>query len=198
MSVTYSRAEVVDIIDILYIKIFRLKTSWDFTSIFAFDGNMERRYPDLTYSLKYSFGIDAYTTIDALFSSGKYTFYSLKRQNPEFGTAFNDARKALKAVIPQIDWYRDKMFCHFVEKQSEKEIQEMMLRFPRIFEILSGLQMEAMRLFGVDKSEIRVMPEDKYRRLQEEKQNFQFVLIDGLLDETIRKGKTSEIATNTK
>ena len=57
MSVTYSRAEVVDIIDILYIKIFRLKTSWDFTSIFVFDGNMERRYPDLTYSLKYSFGI---------------------------------------------------------------------------------------------------------------------------------------------
>ncbi len=193
MSVGYLHEDLVDIIDILYIKTFRLKTSWDFLSLFVFNGNMENHYPDLTYSLKYSFGIDAYTTIDALFSSGKYTYYTLKKMNSEFEEEYRKARAALKEVIPKIEWNRDKLFCHFVEKQSEQDINEIVLHFPRIFEIIAALQISAMKIFNVDESEIRVMPEDKYRKLQEEKAEFSHLLMKGILNEAIRQAlnKTS-------
>ena len=157
-----SHEEFVDIIDILYIKTFRLKNSWDFLSLFIFNGNMENRYPDLTYSLKYSFGIDAYTSINALFSSGKYS-------------------------IPRIKWNRNKLFCHFAEKQSEKEIDEIVLHFPPVFDILADLTMKAMKLFNVNASEIRAIPEEKYRKLQEEKKAFSRLLTEGLLNDVLRQ-----------
>ena len=187
MGSEYTHEELVDIIDILYIKTFRLKTSWDFLALFIINGNMENRYPDLTYSLKYSFGIDAYTTIDALFSSGKYTYFTLKKLNSEFEEQFRRAKAALKEVIPKIEWNRNKLFCHFVEKQSEQEINEIVFNFPRVFDILVGLQIAAMRIFNVDKSEIRVMPEDKYRKLQEEKAEFSHLLMEGLLNVELRQ-----------
>ena len=187
MSVEYSHEDLVDIIDILYIKTFRLRTSWDFLALFVFNGNMENHYPDLTYSLKYSFGIDAYTTVDALLSSGKYTYYTLKKLNSEFDEEYRKARAALKEVIPKIEWNRNKLFCHFVEKQSEAEINEIVLDFPRVFDILAELQMAAMRIFNVDKSEIRVMPEDKYIKLQEEKAEFSHLLMEGILNEDFRQ-----------
>ena len=96
-----SHEEFVDIIDILYIKTFRLKNSWDFLSLFIFNGNMENRYPDLTYSLKYSFGIDAYTTINALFSSGKYSFSYIKKADTKFEEEYQKAWAALQESIPR-------------------------------------------------------------------------------------------------
>lgn len=193
MRIEYSHEELVDIIDILYIKTFRLQNSWDFLSLFVSNDNMENRYPDLTYSLKYSFGIDAYTTINALFSSGKYTFYTLKKLDNGFAEKYQMARTALKRVIPKIEWNRDKLFCHFVEKQSEQEINEIVMGFPEVFDILSALVIEAMRSFSVDKSEIRVMPEDKYRKLQEEKNDFSQLLMDGLLHNLLRNIERGKI-----
>lgn len=193
MGSEYTHEELVDIIDILYIKTFRLKTSWDFLALFVFNGNMEEHFPDLTYSLKYSFGIDAYTTIDALFSSGTYTFYTLKKLDDGFAEQYQKARTALKKVIPKIEWNRDKLFCHFVEKQSEQEINEMVVGFQEVFDILMALQIAAMKIFNVNESEIRVMPEDKYRKLQEEKTEFSQLLIDGLWYNLLRndeRGKT--------
>lgn len=193
MGSEYTHEELVDIIDILYIKTFRLKTSWDFLALFVFDGNMEEHFPDLTYSLKYSFGIDAYTTIDALFSSGTYTFYTLKKLDDGFAEQYQKARTALKKVIPKIEWNRDKLFCHFVEKQSEQEINEIVVGFPEVFDILAALQIAAMKIFNVDECEIRVMPEDKYRKLQEEKTEFSQLLMDGLWYNLLRndeRGKT--------
>lgn len=187
MSVDYSHEDLVDIIDILYIKTFRLKTSWDFLALFVFNGNMEDHYPDLTYSLKYSFGIDAYTTIDALFSSGKYTYYTLKKLNSEFEEEYHKAKVSIQKEIPKIEWNRDKLFCHFVEKQSVQDIDEIVFGFPHVFDILAALQIEAMRIFNVDKSEIRVMPEDKYRKLQEEKAEFSHLLMEGLLHDVLRQ-----------
>lgn len=187
MSVDYSHEDLVDIIDILYIKTFRLKTSWDFLALFVFNVNMENRYPDLTYSLKYSFGIDAYTTIVALFSSGKYTYYTLKNMNSEFEEEYQKARIALKEVIPKIEWNRDKLFCHFVEKQSEQDIDEIVLNFLQVFDIISSLQISAMKIFNVDESEIRVMPEGKYKKLQEEKTEFFNLLMEGLLNDVLRQ-----------
>ena len=187
MSVNIPHEDLVDIIDILYIKTFRLKTSWDFLAIFVFNGNMENHYPDLTYSLKYSFGIDAYTTIDALFSSGKYTYFTLKKLNSEFEKEYHKAKDLIKKEIPKIEWNRDKLFCHFVEKQSVHDIDEIVLGFPHVFEILAALETAAMKIFNVDKSEIRVMPEDKYRKLQEEKAEFSHLLMEGLLNVELRQ-----------
>ena len=187
MSQVFSQEDFVDIIDILYIKTLRLMNSWDFLSLFIFNGNMESRYPDLTYSLKYSFGIDAYTTINALFTSGKYTFLTLKKQSSEFEEEYQKAKNALKEVIPRIEQSRDKLFCHFVEKQSEKEINEIVFHFPSVLDILEGLTMKAMRLFHVSESEIRVMPEEKHRKLQEEKKAFSHLLMEGLFNDVLRQ-----------
>ncbi len=185
MREKHSHENIVDIIDVLYIKLFRLKNSWDFMALFVLNGGIESHYPDLTYSLKYSFGIDAYTTIDALFSSGKYTFCTLMKLNSEFNEECRKARAAIKKVIPQIEWNRDKMFCHFVEKQSEQVINEMVLRFDQVHSIIASLHLAAMEIFNVDESEIRAMPEEKHKKLEEEKQEFSRLLMDGLLNEII-------------
>ena len=187
MSFVYTHEDLVDILDILYIKLLRLRSSWDFMSIFVFSGNMDSQFPDLTYSLKYSFGIDAYTTIDAILSSGKYTFFSIKKMNGEFEKEFLTAKKKIKEIIPSIEWNRDKLFCHFVEKQSEREINDIVIHFPRVFDILVGLHKKAMSIFNVENSEIRVMPEEKFIKLQEEKAEFSHLLMGALLDNAIKE-----------
>lgn len=187
MSQVFSHEDIIDIIDILYVKIIRLKNSWDFISLFVFNGNMENHYPDLTFSLKYSFGIDAYTTIDALFSSGEYTFFTLKKRNDEFGEEYRKAKKSLKKVIPNIEWNRDKLFCHFVEKQSEQEIDEMLLQFHSVYKIMMDLHLKAMRIFDVGEHEIRSMSNEKFVKLREEKQRFSLLLMEGLFNETMKQ-----------
>ena len=187
MSSEYTHKDFVDILDILYIKLLRLRSSWDFMSIFVLSGNMDNQFPDLTYSLKYSFGVDAYTTIDAILSSGKYTFFSLKKMNEEFEKEVQAAKNKIKEIIPSIEWNRDKLFCHFVEKQSEYEINDMVIHFPQVFDILAVLHNKAMGIFKVDDCEIRVMPEEKFVKLQEEKTEFSRLLMDALLDNDIRK-----------
>lgn len=187
MSPVLSHEDLVDIIDILYIKLLRLRTSWDFMSIFVFSGNMECQFPDLTYSLKYSFGIDAYTTIVALFTDGRYTFLYLKKRNDEFKEEYEKAKSSIEEILPQIIWNRNKLFCHFAEKQSEQKINEIVIHFPKIFDILADLHKNAMSIFSVDESEIRIMPEEKFVKLREEKIEFSHLLMDGLLDNDLRK-----------
>ena len=179
--------KIIDILDILYIKVFRLKTSWDFLSIVIFNGNMENRYPDLTYSLKCSFGVDAYATIQALFSSGIYTFFNLKNQSDEFRVEYQKAEKDIQKILPDLKHKRDKMFCHFVEKQNEQYINDMIVSFYQVFEILASLHKKAMILFGVEENEIRVIPENKYKKLEIEKKDFSNLLRDGLLSESLRR-----------
>lgn len=185
MSITYSQKDIVDIIDILYIKIMRLKSSYDFSSIFTFNGNASNQYPDLVYSLKYSFAVDAYTSIDALFSSGKYSFDALKKQNVEFKLYFDEAKKKLNYVLPDFTKNRDKLFCHFVEKQSENEVNDICFCFPKIFDLLTELHKHSMECFCVENSEIRAMTEKQYLALQKQQTDFSMLIIDALLNESL-------------
>ena len=103
----------------------------------------------------------------------------------DFSYGINVAK--IKEIIPSIEWNRDKLFCHFVEKQSEHEINDIVVHFPQVFDILAGLHNKAMNIFNVDNSEIRVMPEEMFVKLKEEKTEFSHLLMGALLDNDIRK-----------
>ena len=64
------------------------------------------------------------------------------------------------------------MFCHCNEKQSEDYVNEMLLKFDSLLGVLANLHSEAMRIFNVTESEIRVMSRDKFTKLDAEFKEF--------------------------
>lgn len=163
---------IVDILDVLYTKLMRLKTAHRTCLSFIMSPDIKSRYSDIVYSIKYSFAVDAYTTLNAMITSGKYSFLTLKKENALFCDKFVDARAELKRVCPNWQERRNSMFCHCNEKQSEDHINEIILNFDSLLQIFSKLHGEAMRIFSVENSEIRIMSNEKFTKLDAEFEEF--------------------------
>lgn len=68
------------------------------------------------------------------------------------------------------------MFCHCNEKQSEDHIDEIILNFDSLLQVFTQLHGEAMRIFSVEDSEIRIMSNEKFTKLDAEFQEFMLEL----------------------
>lgn len=167
-----NRETLVDILDVLYVKLMRLKTAHRTCLSFIMLPDIESRYPDIVYSIKYSFAVDAYTTLNAMITSGKYSFQPLQKYNDEFCECYRASYAELKELCPSLQERRNKLFCHCTEKQSEDHINEMLLEFDSLIRVFTNLHSEAMRIFGVSEGEIRVMSSDKFIKLDAEFQEF--------------------------
>ena len=167
-----NRETLVDILDVLYVKLMRLKTAHRTCLSFIMSPDIESRYPDIVYSIKYSFAVDAYTTLNAMITSGKYSFQPLQKYNDEFCECYRASYAELKELCPSLQERRNKLFCHCTEKQSEDHINEMLLEFDSLIRVFTNLHSEAMRIFGVSEGEIRVMLSDKFIKLDAEFQEF--------------------------
>ena len=163
---------MVDILDILYVKLMRLKTAHRTCLSFIMSPDIKSRYPDIVYSINYSFAVDAYTTLNAMITSGKYSFQPLQKYSDEFTKCYKGALGELKKLCPCLQDRRNKLFCHCTEKQSEDHINEMLLKFDSLIQVFTKLHSEAMRIFGVVESEIRAMSGDKFVKLDAEFQEF--------------------------
>lgn len=124
---------ILDILDILYVKLMRLKIAYRTCLSFILSPDIESRYPDIVYSIKYSFAVDAYTTINAMITSGKYSFQQLQKYSDKFGEYYRISHAELKKLCPNLQDRRNKMFCHCNEKQSEDHIDEILLKFDSLF-----------------------------------------------------------------
>lgn len=187
MSKVYTHDEIVDVLDILYVKLMRLKNSWKTCFIFLLNPSMSNQFADINYGIKYSFGVDAYTTIHALFTSGKYSFQALSNADAVFLAEYSKARSKLKKKFPFLSERRNKVFCHFNEKQSEVFINDIVLNFNEIFEILTNLHGKAMKIFNLNYTEIRVMDQNKFECLEEEMEEFRKMLLNATLDNRFEK-----------
>ncbi len=163
---------MVDVLDILYVKLMRLKTAHRTCLSFIMSPDIESRYPDIVYSIKYSFAVDAYTTLNAMITSGKYSFQPLQKYSDEFTKCYKVAHGELKKMCPSLQNRRNKLFCHCTEKQSEDHINEILLEFDSLIRVFTKMHSEAMRVFGVAESEIRAMSGDKFAKLDAEFQEF--------------------------
>lgn len=163
---------LVDILDVLYVKLMRLKTAHRTCLSFIMSPDIESRYPDIVYSIKYSFAVDAYTTLNAMITSGKYSFQPLQKYNDEFCECYRASYAKLKELCPSLQERRNKLFCHCTEKQSEDHINEMLLEFDSLIRVFTNLHSEAMRIFGIAEGEIRVMSNDEFIKLDAEFREF--------------------------
>ena len=178
--------KAVDIVDILYIKLMRLKNSYRAMGELLFDGSIDAHFPDITAGLKYSFAIDAYSTISALFQSGTYSFNELTKYSDDFKTECDNTWKNICEVLPGLKKRRNKMICHLEEKQDESLLDEMVFRFDSIHQELCDLHKKAMTNYGIKENEIRVMTSEKFEKLDEEYHHFRAVLITGVLEELLK------------
>ena len=163
---------IVDILDVLYVKLMRLKTAHRTCLSFILSPDIESRYPDIVYSIRYSFAVDAYTTINAMITSGKYSFQPLQKHSEEFSECYRMAHAELKNRMPALQDRRNKMFCHCTEKQSEDHINEILLEFESLIRVLMKLHGDAMRIFNVTENEIRVMSSEKFGKIDVEFREF--------------------------
>lgn len=188
--------EIVDILDILYIKLMRLKTAHRTCLSFILSPEIESRYPDIVYSIKYSFAVDAYTTLNAMLTSGTYSFQTLQKYDDAFVESFRKARVELKKLNPKLQDRRNKMFCHCNEKQSEDHVNEMLRDFSSLLQVLTRLHSDAMRTFDVSASEIRVISGEKFSKLNAEFEEF----MQGLREISMNRfyDDLDEITANTK
>ena len=174
---------IVDILDVLYVKLIRLKTAHRTCLSFILSPDIQSRYPDIVYSIKYSFAVDAYTTMNAVLTSGKYSFLTLKKESVLFGEKFIEAQARINMVCSCLQKRRNSMFCHCNEKQCEDYINDIVHNFASLMRILTELHGEAMHIFNVAENEIRVISSDKFNNLDAEFQEF----MQGLQEVTMNR-----------
>lgn len=181
-----SRDKVVDIIDILYIKIMRLNNSYRAMSALVFNGSIEAHFPDVTAGLKHSFAIDAYNTVFALYHSGTYSFKELSKNSVQFENDFSESWLKVCEALPGLKERRNKVICHLNEKQDEAYIDEMIIKFDNLYQELCRLHLNVMNEFEVKEKDIRAMTSDKFERLNDEYRHFDAMIRTGLLEELLR------------
>lgn len=167
MADNIKKEDLIEILDIVYSKIIRLNYSYRCIDVFI-HSNMDYVFPDILWSLKYSFATDAFTTISALFQSGNYSFNNLIAYNVNFKEEYTKVKCKIKTNYPEIFNLRNKVYCHFQDKQKEKDVDDIIKKFYQIFYQLVSLHKKAMELFSINNESIHMLSIKNFTELDKE------------------------------
>ena len=177
------KEQILDIISITYLRIMQLRFSWQFIGTMVGVSYIEDNYPNLTWSLKSSFATDAYTTINAMLSSGNYSFGRLGQEYPDIQTQVKKAEEDISSVIGDFRNIRNQVFCHAVKKKSQDNIDKIYWCFSFVFDILTNLHFSCCNLLKIKDDDFKHYDSKALEDLEKETQNFRSLLLNGHLDD---------------
>lgn len=174
-----NKQEILDILNTIYIRFMRLQFSYKtFGHIFCAP-TIINDYPNLCWCMKVSFATDAYTTVDGLMHSGRYSFATLAKDNEDVNVKYKEIMKKMDGIIPDIHGIRSQMFCHLVQKQTDNAIQTINAYCWEVLECFKELHAYCCRVYGIDESELNGYDNDTFIALGKELEEFNRLLMNG-------------------
>lgn len=195
------KQEILDILNTIYIRAMRLRFSCKIFSHIFHMPVIFNYYPNLCWGMKVSFATDAYTTIDGLMHSGKYSFATLAEDNKEINTKYNATTRKMEEIIPNIRKIRNRMFCHLVWKQTDDVIEKMNAYCFKLVDCLIDLHEYCCRIYEIDESELDGYNNDAFEELNKEFTEFDELLMNGrmlMLRNTVAKIQAGESVNTMK
>lgn len=174
-----NRQEIIDILNTIYIRYTRLQLSCKtFWTIF-YSPSIKNDYPNLCWCMATSFATDAYTTIDGLMHSGRYSFATLAANNDDINAKYKDIMEKIECIIPDIHNIRNRMFCHLVEKQANSAIQSINAHCGQLLDCLKELHIYCCHVYNINVSELNGYNNDTFSAFDRELNEFNQVLMNG-------------------
>lgn len=136
-------------------------------------------YPNLCWCMLVSFATDAYTTIDGLMHSGRYSFATLAKDNAKINEKYKETMSKMEETIPNIRNIRNQMFCHLVHKQTNEVIQKIYIHCWDFINYLKELHRHCCKIYGIDESELNGYDTDTFTAFDRELKEFDKLLMDG-------------------
>ena len=139
-----------EIMRIIYIKLMRLKTT--FYPIYSIMRNpaFDWELPDIRTGLINTYTIDFITTINGIFTSGKYSFEFLKKEE-----SLVEKYTIIKNRISSeygISKIRNSQICHFTDKVNPSVINKMFVKSPHIIDEIIEFYDMACKKLNIDVS----------------------------------------------
>ena len=173
------REQIIDIINITYLRIMQLNFSYKFIAVMVDNNIIANSYPNLVWSLQSSFATDAYATISGLLSTGNYSFGRLGQENKKIKDKLKIAENDITLKIDDFREIRNKMFCHAVHKKSFDAIYRIFDNFESVYNILYDLHGFCCCEFSIDDNDYGHYSDVEFEKLNEEMYNFHYLLISG-------------------
>ncbi len=173
------KTEALDILNTIYIRFMRLDFSYQSFGHLFYSSSIANDYPNLCWCMQVSFATDAYTTIDGLMHSGRYSFATLAKDNTEINEKYKEIMSKMDETIPDIRNIRNQMFCHLVHKQTSEVIQKMYTYCWKFIDYLKELHMYCCKIYGINESELNGYDSDTFMALDRELKEFDQLLMDG-------------------
>ena len=161
------RERCVDILRVLYLRFMRLRFSFNWLSVVC-DPYLELKCPDLCYCLRWSFATEAYIMIDGMFSNGTYSFKQLVCYDAQIEDLLLVAKARLDNAIPDFHIIRNRVFAHFIDKQDDLFVRDIVLKFPDIFAVVTALHERCRYILGVSDDDIGGYRPDVFYKMEEQ------------------------------
>lgn len=184
-----TKEEQIIILNKIYKEIMQLEFSHNFLYSIFFGLN-NNKYHFLYYALLSSFAANAYTTINAFFTSGNYSFKQLEYNNNiknEIHNSYNEINK----VIPNFKNKRDKIFCHFTISKTNKDIVEIFEKFDKIRDIIYKLLNRLYKILNINNEELVTYSNEDFLKLHNELTELSAIINYGMSE--LDKEKLEEI-----
>lgn len=174
-----NRQEVIDILNTIYIRFMRLQFSYKTIEYIFHTPTIINDYPNLCWCMKVSFATDAYTTVDGLMQSGRYSFKTLADDNDAVNAKYKEIKRKMDITIPNIRDIRNRMFCHLVQKQTNDAIQKINTYCWTFLDYLKELHAYCCHVYNINESELNGYSNDAFVALNRELTEFHQLLMDG-------------------
>lgn len=174
-----NKQKALDILNIIYIRLMRLQLSYKtFDNIYNAP-TIASNYPNLCWCMQATFATDAYTTIDGLMYSGRYSFETLAKDNKAVKEKYKETNRKIEKTIPNFHITRNQMFCHLVQKQANDAIWKMNSYCWEIIDYLQELHLYCCSVYGIDTSELNGYSNETFMALDREFEEFNKLLMAG-------------------
>lgn len=174
-----NKKEIIDILNTIYIRFMRLEFSYKAFNTIFYSPTIMNDYPNLCWCMKVSFATDAYTTINGLMHSGRYSFSSLINNNDDIEKKYNQIIEKIEEIIPDIRNIRNQMFCHLVQKQSDDAIQQINIHCYEILDCLKELHTFCCKVYNINECELNGYNNITFNSLNKELNEFNNLLMNG-------------------
>lgn len=178
-----NKKEIIDILNTIYIRFMRLEFSYKTFNTIIYSPTIINDYPNLCWCMQISFATDAYTTIDGLIHSGRYSFSSLIDDNDDIKKKYNEIMKEIEKIIPDIRNIRNQMFCHLVQKQSDDAIQQINIHCYKILDCLKKLHAFCCKVYNINELELNGYNNITFNSLNKELNEFNDLLMNGSMSD---------------
>lgn len=176
------KTEAIEILNVIYIRFMRLLFSYQTFEYIFYSPDIAYDYPNLCWCMQVSFATDAYVTISGIIRDGTFSFSCLAKKNENIRKKYNQTLQKMEQIVPDINTFRNQMFCHLVKRQTDNAICAINKNFVWLINCIKEFHHYCCEAYAIADSELDGYDSDTFLALNRELQEFSQLLTNGSAD----------------